>query len=170
VSNSAEPAELRLYPSRQKWLLLSLGCITLSGTAYGMLNDPQAISDSFDWAMAWFGVFLGLAGLFACALYMLPGASLLILTPDWFEYRAIYRATRFRWQDVSGFCVWEQYRHYTVIFNDDTKRGYLSDLNSQFCGRNATLPDTYGMPAMVLADLMTSWKEQASIATDSVQR
>jgi hypothetical protein len=54
----------------------------------------------------------------------------------------------------------------TVVYNDvNPSRRALAKLNVVLCDRNAGLPDTYGLSAADLADLMTRWRERAMLLT-----
>jgi hypothetical protein len=95
---------------------------------------------------------------------MLPGAAALTLDATGFEVTSFYRRSRARWQDATGFIAAgiPPARLRFVLFNDAGHTGTLSRINAAFAGRNGALPDTYGLRADDLAQLMAQWRERAA--------
>jgi hypothetical protein len=153
---------VHLYPSRAKWIVIAFACAVFALAGCAMLQDPEVLREPDTVIGAWLCIGLFGPGFLFCILYMLPGASMLILNRDGFECRSVYRAYAYRWRDVSDFAVWERYRNEFVVFDDASKAGALSDMNRSLSGRNASLPDTYGMSAADLAGLMERWKAACS--------
>jgi len=112
----------------------------------------------------WFVViFFGLGAIVA-ALAMLPGAGALMLDSDGFEVTNLFRHHRSHWQDTDGFAAARipPARHLMVVYDDATQSAKsLARINIAIVGRNAGLPDTYGLSADDLARLMAQWRERA---------
>lgn len=150
------PGPVRFHPSRLKFVLLLIVCLLFSFGGIYMVRDGA----SGGWAVL---LFFGL-GVLVCIAIVLPGANGLTLGPDGFEVRSMYRGARTRWQDASGFMSAQipPYGHNMVVYDDATiKPGMLAKANVGMTGRNAALPDTYGMNADGLAALMEAWRARA---------
>jgi hypothetical protein len=148
-----------LYPSRKKWLLV------LAGSALFVVGSLWMI-EVRPW-MGWTGlIFFGAAALLAAAA-MLPGAGALTLDREGFEAVNLFQGYRMRWQDVEGFQAARipPAPQKFVIF--DLKQGTnpLAKINAAIAGRNAALPDTYGLSADDLARLMAQWRERTTART-----
>jgi len=98
------------------------------------------------------------------AVAMLPGAGALTLDAEGFEARNLFRRHRSRWQDTSGFQAARipPAQQKLVVYDDVTQSAKtLAQINVGIVGRNAALPDTYGLSADDLAQLMAQWRERA---------
>jgi hypothetical protein len=150
------PGPVTLRPSRTKWLLILLGSIAFTATGAWMVADGKT--------MGWFAlVFFGLCAIPACAA-LLPGAGGLKLDRDGIEVTNMFRRHSYRWQDVTGFEAVGVPPSGTrmVVFDFAGAAGKtIAKLNVGLVGRNAALPDTYGLSADVLAGLMARWRERA---------
>jgi hypothetical protein len=150
------PGPLTLYPSCKKWLLVfSIGALFAAGGG-GMINGGKG--------SGWFVlIFFALVAIVAAAA-MLPGAGGLTLDRDGFEVTNLFRSYRARWQDTTGFtAVRIHSAHQKMVVYDDAKQSgrSLAQLNVAIAGRGAGLPDTYGLSADDLAQLMAQWRERA---------
>src|SRR5262249_39696147 len=108
-------------------------------------------------------IFFALVALVAAAA-MLPGAGALTLDRDGFEITNLFRRHRSRWQDAHGFTtarIPPATQRWLVY--DDISQGAkrLAKINVAIVGRNAALPDTYGLSPEDLGDLMMLWRERA---------
>lgn len=132
---------LTLRPSRGKTLLLL-------AIAVGFLIAGTLIIRSGEAAAGWFvtAVF-GLTGA-AFVVHLLPGASYLRLTRQGLYCRSLYRRPWFlEWAKVTEFRVATAgYRN--LVFFEDARSG-----------NPRMLPDTYGMKADALAELLNRWRE-----------
>ena len=148
------PGPVRLYPSRRKWLLVALGGIAFTAIGIGMVLTG-------DWT-GWFAVgFFGLVAIVAI-LALLPGSSRLMLDKDGFEATTLYRGARKRWAETSEFGTADISGETFVVFDDLTLTpGALTGFNTSNIGRNSALPDTYGLSAEELANLMSDWRNRA---------
>jgi len=150
------PGPVTLYPSRRKWLLIfAISALFTAGGTWMITSGD---------ASGWFVViFFGL-GLIVAALAMLPGAGALMLDSDGFGVTNLFRHHRTHWQDTSGFAAARipPARQPMVVYDDTTQSAKsLARINIAIVGRNAGLPDTYGLSAADLAQLMTQWRERA---------
>src|SRR5664279_5504523 len=95
---------------------------------------------------------------------LLPGANSLRLDGNGFEITKFYFLRQsYSWLNVSDFVVWEMSRNRFVVFKAEKPRlGVYERINAAMTGgRNGYLPDTYGMAASDLAELMTDWRNSA---------
>lgn len=150
------PGPLVLYPSRRKWLLVfAIGALfTVTGAFVVRSGD----------AMGWFAlIFFALVAITAAAV-MLPQASALRLDREGFEVTSLFRRHRTRWRDGAGFSVSRipPAGQSLVVYDDVTQSAKrLAKINVGLIGRNAALPDTYGLSPVELATLMAGWRERA---------
>jgi hypothetical protein len=107
-------------------------------------------------------VFFGVLMLIA-TVAMLPGAGALALDGTGFEVTNLYRRTQTRWQDVSDFTAARipPARQRFVLYNNRQVSGTLAEINVSIAARSASLPDTYGLAADELAQVMKEWCERA---------
>lgn len=110
----------------------------------------------------WAGVAVTGLSLPLLALLLVNGASL-VLTAEGFEARHVWRRRFVRWRDIGDFSVGEIPPSYIpiVIYDDVTASGALARANAAISGRNAALPDSYGLAPEDLAELMNGWRGRA---------
>jgi hypothetical protein len=154
------PGPVMLLPSRKKWLGILLLCVVFVAIAVWMILTGDS-SDQLDaWgALAFFGV-----GAVICVVALLPGAGGLKLDRETFKFTNLYRTQSMRWQDTSGFITAKipPARKEFVVFDDvNAKKRMLAKFNVGLIGRNSGLPDTYGLSATDLANLMAQWRDRA---------
>jgi hypothetical protein len=150
------PGPVTLYPSRRKWLLVFAGCAVFAVGGFWMIRD----GDLRGWFVL---IFFGL-GVLVAAVAMLPGAGALTLDAEGFEATNLFRRHRTRWQDTTGFQAARipPAQQKLVVYDDVTQSAKtLAQVNVGIVGRNAALPDTYGLSADDLAQLMAQWRERA---------
>jgi len=150
------PGPVTLYPSRKKWLVILLGCALFTAAGVWMVAT--------DAPNGWLVVLFFGAGSAVAATLLLPGAAQLTLDADGFQVTSLFRRFRSRWQDVSAFEVVSvpPANLKLVGYNDIVaKRRMLGALNRTIAGRNAALPDNYGLAVNDLAQLMSFWRERA---------
>jgi hypothetical protein len=150
------PGPVTLHPSLRKWGLIFAGCAVFAIAGQAMIRDGALTG--------WFVlIFFGLGTLLA-ALAMLPGAAALTLDATGFEVTSFYRRSRTRWQDATDFIATRipPARLRFVLFNDAAHAGTLSRINAAMIGRNGAIPDTYGLRADDLAQLMAQWRDRAA--------
>jgi hypothetical protein len=159
-----------LRPSRLKWLLV-LG-ISLTFVVGGLLalfwpGRAGAPQREGAWVM-WLCVgFFGL-GVVVCLLQFLPRSSFLRLDGEGFTIRTLYRERTYRWEDVDTFGVTVVSFNKMVGFNfapHFDRAARLRRVNKAIAFFEGALPDTYGMKAEDLADLMNEYKCRHEAAT-----
>jgi large subunit ribosomal protein L33 len=152
------PEPLRLTPSRGKWALVLLICIgfTIAGAVIIRAGN----------ARGWFAGFF-ILGIPMAAIMLLPGAGGLVLDREGFGVTTLYRTHRWRWTDTGGFAVATLPRGHKMVVYNAHASSVLGQVSTKITGRNAGLPETYGLKPEALAELMTRWREQAlrSLAT-----
>jgi hypothetical protein len=97
-------------------------------------------------------------------MMLLPGAGGLTLDRNGFQVTSLFRSSSSRWQDVSGFepASIPPSLQKLVVYDDVNVAGRkIANLNVALIGRNAALPDTYGLTADDLARLMMTWRDRA---------
>jgi hypothetical protein len=152
----AFPGPLTLYPSRRKLLLVLLVCGVFAVGGFGMVTQAAP--------GGWFVLVVFALGTIIAAVALLPGAASLKLDRDGFQTTSLFRRRRTLWQDVTGFepASIPPSMLKLVVYDDVNAAGRaVAGLNAAIAGRNAGLPDTYGLSAADLARLMTRWREQA---------
>src|ERR1700676_1257387 len=155
---SSFPGPIILRSSRKKWLRVTIGagCFTVVSGLLGFGGDIIGILGT-----AFFGI-CTLVGV----ITLLPGASWLRLDEKGFEFTRFFRTTRFHWSDVGDFGVWTFRSNNLVVFKATKPRlSILEKINTALSGRNGYLPDTYGMAAEDLVQLMTAWRDLATNTT-----
>jgi hypothetical protein len=96
---------------------------------------------------------------------LLPGAGGLTLDRNGFRATSLFRSSSSRWQDVTGFepASIPPSLQKLVVYDDINLTGRkIANLNVALVGRNAALPDTYGLSADDLARLMMLWRDRAT--------
>ena len=116
--------------------------------------------------MKWAGIiFFGL-GTIVFTIELLPNSSYLKLTNEGFEVCILYRSHFTNWTDVTGFGI------YYIKFNTMVVFNYTSNHKKDNTGKKiakfltpyqGALPQTYGMNAIELAELMNEWKQRNEI-------
>jgi hypothetical protein len=147
---------LVLRPSKRKALLLL--AISLGFTVVGILMIREG--DGFDgWLVA---VVFGL-GLGVSLANLWPGASYLKLTPRGMDCCTLFRRWQFiPWEMVSEFGVARaSYWKKMVVFNrSGSSHPRLTAVSRAFLGTTDAFPETYGLKAEELADLLNEWRRR----------
>jgi hypothetical protein len=116
-------------------------------------------------------IFSGYFAVVSALTLLLPGAGMLRLDRDGFETAYLFRRRRSRWQVVGGFRAMSIRMSTMAVYDDTNPSGWvMAKLNMAVCGRNAGLPDTYGLAARDLAGLMTRWRERAMLPSSPSER
>jgi hypothetical protein len=109
----------------------------------------------------WFvSIVFGLGSL-VFALQLLPGSSYLLLEPDGFTVRTLYRSQKYAWAEVERFAVTRTGGNKTVAFDFSSEYGkyhVARKVAAGISGYEGALPDTYGMKPERLAELLNEWK------------
>lgn len=143
--------------------LKMLGLLILSAafTALGLWMASEAPLTGYLCA-GFFGL-----GLLVFAVQLLPKSSYLHLAQDGFTFAALFGSQTVRWRDVESFSVvrighndmvaWDFAPHYKR-----QPRGRA--VSRGIAGVEAALPDTYGMKAQALANLMNRLRVRHGLA------
>lgn len=144
-----------LHADPKKWqmCLFVAGSFVLVGISMILMNG-----DFLSWFVTLF--FMLVAGV---ALLQLFGTgSYLELDADTFTVTNIGRRTTERWEDCANFKAYRISRVEQVAYDRvrdvDT---HLGEMNRSISGRSSGLPDTFGMSARDLADLMNAYQANA---------
>jgi hypothetical protein len=163
---STFPGPVRLVPSQGKWLKVLLGCAAFVAIGIWMMRDDATLTKTYGGIpaiyMAWGAtLFFGL-GLIISIVVMLPGAASLTLRADGFTVRKIFRDRIFSWTDADNFSVFTIRTSRLVGFNYRLfTNTALGRANVALTGRNAALPDSYGLAEEDLVRLMSLWRVRA---------
>lgn len=109
----------------------------------------------------WFVAIVFGLGSLVFAVQLLPGSSYLLLEPDGFTVRTLYRLQKYRWAEVERFGVTRIGGNKTVAFDFSGQYGkdrVARQVAAGISGYEGTLPDTYGMKPEQLAELLNEWK------------
>ena len=160
---------LKLRPSPWKWALIGLVFLAL---AVGMAllyaaSPPQQPPDDSLLVVGALVAFFG-AGALASLWMLLPNSAYLLLTTTGFTVRTLFKQKDYRWAEVEDFgatilrgkpwVVFTLSREGKVNLPETSLRG----LNKAVSGGDDNLPDTYGMSAEELAELMNQWKKRST--------
>jgi hypothetical protein len=152
------PREMTLYPSRKAWLPVLL--ISIAFTAVGIWNIPEG--EGMAWAAS---IFFGLGTVVSGLIVCFPKMTSLRLTDEGFIIQSLFRGQLVRWDDVSFFGVTSVGGPAMVGFSfvvSYAGQKFGRQLARDLCGYDGALPDTYGMTADNLADLLNTWKKRTA--------
>lgn len=118
-----------------------------------------------DRGAGWFvAITFGLGSL-VFILQLLPNSSTLLLEPDGFTVRSLYRSHKYKWDDISHFAVTRIGVNKMVAFDfsGSYEKGQRArQLSAGLSGYEGALPDSYGMKPEHLAQLLNEWKSRYS--------
>lgn len=152
---------MTLHASRRKWLLIAAGSATFVALGSWLVTAGASV-------VGWMNIaFFGLCLLTAVWLLLVGGT--LTLTQEGMQVRHLGRAwPLLRWTDCSDFRPW----HFPaapalVVFAYTGRRlpwqpGMATRGTRTLTGSNAALPDTYGLAAADLADILREAQHRAS--------
>ncbi|MBO9514267.1 MAG: hypothetical protein J7549_09130 [Variovorax sp.] len=152
-----------LKPSRRKHLLLlAVACAFVAGGVISLhAGHPLA---------GWLGiVFFGFCAL-VFAAYLVPGGNHLRLGAEGFTVRSLFRDWHVAWPDTSEFFVARISGNKSVCWNySSTYSKYTRSriIARGLTGAEASLPDTYGLSADDLAQLLNQWRARHGNANAS---
>jgi hypothetical protein len=150
------PGPVTLYPSRRKWLLVFTGGALFAVGGVWMVKSGDATG--------WFPLIFFLLVALVAAVAMLPGAGALMLDREGFQITNLFRRHRTPWRDAVHFTASSipPARQRWVVYDDVSQSTKpVAKINVAIIGRNAALPDTYGLSPDDLGQLMTQWRERA---------
>ncbi len=150
------PGPVVLLPERRRWQIILAFNLLFVFAGFLMMLQGQRLG---------LYVVIGFALIaFIPAMIALPGAAKLAIDRDGFVATSLYRGRHTRWSDVSEFQVAQMARggHRIVVYDDATiTDGSHLMAGSRIAGRNAALPDTYGLGAEQLAQVLNHWRTRA---------
>ncbi len=179
------PGPLQLRPSPAKWLLILAICLLFVVCGAAFILTPETFSheqkpDLLSRVLISLGLVSGIreaivmagwatviffgAGCLVSAVVLLPGASVLTLDVEGLLVRSLFRGFKYRWDDVDEFTVVNVVGREMVGMNMNqlsAAQSAFAAMNVKLTGRNGALPDTYGLQAMDLAQLLTLWRARA---------
>ena len=151
---------LTLRPSKGKWIFVATTLAALAGLF--AVVYPSAADDASRWFLAGCAALSLVGAVFATRA--LTGAAYLRLTREGFEARNLTGTTKRRfWIEVEGFSP-VNFRGTSVVMFRRAAAGRaepsaLDGVQRRILGGEENLPDTYGLPAEALADLMNEWRK-----------
>lgn len=149
------PAPLVLRASRRKRFGLLLLFLVFVGTGFWMLGD-----DGRGWFVI---VFFGVGAVVAVVELVWPGR--LELTPTEMRSIRLARSATYEWDRCGAFSTWEPGGNPMVVFDYDGWAGSrAAKISRRLSGHGGALPDTYGMKAADLADLLNEYRRAATEA------
>ncbi len=105
-------------------------------------------------------LFFGL-GVVVFIVELLPNSAYLKLTNEGFEVRSLYRSNFTKWVEVDRFGIF-YIRFYAMVvlnFTEEHKKHTIGKkIARSLSPYQGALPQTYGMKAIKLAELMNEWK------------
>lgn len=128
-------------------------CLAFTVGGGWMINDHRE--------GGWFVAIVFGLGSLVFALQLLPDSSYLLLGPDGFTVRTLYRTQKYRWAQVEHFGVTRIGGNKTVGFDFSSKYGKYHvgrQVAAGISGYEGSLPDNYGMKPERLAELLNEWK------------
>ncbi|MDP3491853.1 MAG: hypothetical protein Q8R82_01975 [Hyphomonadaceae bacterium] len=158
------PDMMRLKPDRLRWLvvfLISAGFVAIA--IWIGPSDPTLFYGA--------GGFFVLCALIAAPLMIGVGSSL-VLDREGFACRTLFRTFRRTWRECSVFHpVTTGFRQYVGCSTqqDEAAHPRTASVNRALIGASGMLPETYGLSADELSDLMNLFRARA-LGTSSQNR
>jgi len=153
--------EKTLYPGKFKNIFLLLISIIFTVGGIFMLMDGE----TFGWFVSgFFGICLIVA-----IIGLLPNANYLKLDKNGFEMCTLFKKSAYRWEDIQLFRSGKVHVKTMVMFNfseDFQKHKTMRKVNAKIAGKEGALPDTYGLKAEELADLMNDYRQKHTTTND----
>ncbi len=160
------PGPIILEISKAKWwLMIVLGSVMTIASVFVAVIAFQAMSvgqsgAGVGFAISVFGIlFFGLAPVLGANL--IHDGSLQI-DGNGFSFRRLFRK-RYRWTEVTNFGVARSSNAGVVFKTSKQGRNIWARINAFYAdGRDGRLPETYGLQAEELVQLMTAWQSSAA--------
>ena len=149
-----------LYPRRWRGaVLLALAAPLLTGSLFMLAGGLYVIGIV--------GTLLFGAGAVAAISWFVPSWSHLRIAPDGLVLRNMGRTTRWAWNDIEHFVAYEIHHQYSsqkmVGFDrrdlTPERQSFWQTLARGMSGVDGSLPDTYGMRHVELADLLNAARD-----------
>ena len=144
---------LTLKPSKLKLIVSFL--LAIGFTVFGIWLRP-IIPGLGALTIGFFGLCIVVFG-----IQFLPGCAYLEITEDGFTIVNLFQKKPISWADVASFGVRKIPGNNMVVWNYSKDFGESErKLSDKFIGTKASLPDTYGMSAEDLADMLNKFLRQ----------
>jgi len=160
------PGPIELSAGRLKFLLLMVGAAIFGGVSWWYLQHERL--GWYATIVLWLAVIGCIAAVPLMIALMLRGSSLR-LDASHLHARHGWRRQPTRWADTSAFeaATVPGTDVRLVIYDDATKgKSPLGVMNAGLMGRNAAVPDSYGLTPKELAWLLNGWRERALALPD----
>lgn len=151
------PETLTLKPSRTRWMLLFLVAVSFSISAVWVVTTIDVVPRVIT------AVFFGIGALIAIP-GMLGYKSELVLDRKGFTCATPFRTFQRDWKDCSTFSAIRIGLSRFVSFSsapDEKAHPNLAEVNRKIIGESGMLPDTYGMTAEELAELLNRFRSRS---------
>ena len=164
------PGPVRLGASRLTFLgLLAVSAAFVVLCLYLLQHGGLSASGEMK---AWVGVALFGTGVLIFLVMLLPGAASLTLDQDGFERVTLFLRFPVPWRRVANISVVEmpvRRARLRLVGYDDSALP-PDNTSARLSGRNAALPDSYGLRHEELAALMQQWQLRALAVQDAPRR
>lgn len=151
------PLPIVLRPRRTKLLLLLAVCLAFVAAGLMMVRYGET--------MGYVCSALFAVGGLVFAVNLHPSAAYLRLEATGFTFCSLFRARSVLWRDIQNFGVWKNRGNRMVTWNwvaSYSGGGRARSLSRAVSGSDAALPDTYGLKAAELADVMNTLRNRYS--------
>jgi hypothetical protein len=158
---------LTLKPSPTKWLLLAVTFLALAVGMAALYAYSESPKDGESLIVVGSLVVFFAAGAVLSIMNLLPGRAYLLLASGEFAYRTLFKSRSYRWSEVEQFSSFAFRQSSMVVFtlSQEGKLRFSENgfrkFNKAISGGDDSLPDTYGMSADKLAELMNQRKEKS---------
>jgi hypothetical protein len=146
-----------------RWKLLSYVAFFFAFVAFG-IHEITA-SGGHHVLMGWASAILGVVGIPASAVALIPGASEMMLDQDGFTLRFAYRTSYWAWSEVCDFAVIKDYLvpfKKNPAFNRKGGRGTNRSESGELpAWRDIVLDSTYGLTNDDCVRLLSEWQQRA---------
>jgi len=147
-----------LRSRRRKMLLMLAGSLAFVATGLWLQPDHHSLSG---YAVT---IFFGLCAVVFC-VNLLPNSSYLHVTREGFKLCSMFRSRLVRWPDVGRFGVTRIGMRKMVGWDPLHTVSKLGSANQAICGYAFALPDTYGLKAEELAELLNRIRDSCTVRT-----
>jgi hypothetical protein len=156
----------KLKPSPTKWITLSVIFAALAAGMTALFVYSESPKDNDGFLVVGSLVLFFAAGAVLSLMNLLPDRAYLLLAPEGFTFRALFKSRSYRWGEIERFDTFSHRGANMVVFTLSregmlrlTESGF-GKFNKAISSGDDSLPDTYGMSADKLAELMNQWKEK----------
>ena len=151
------PDGVTLKPDRRRWLLTFLICVGFVATVVWIGPEKNVV-------LFWLGGgFFAIGACISVPLMLGHGGSL-VLDREGFVCNSLFKPFRREWRECSAFYpVRISYRKFVgfTTQQDEAAHPELAAFNRRKVGASGMLPDTYGLGAEKLCDLMNKYRARA---------